>query len=168
MTIYTVLAPPMRAGAARPDPDGFVFVKEGFCWPALFVPILWLVWHRLWLVLVGYLAVAFALVSVADALPQPVAALMLILFGFWVGLEANNLRRWTLERRGHHFLGVADGELLSDAEYRFFAGWEENQPSNAAYGSADTLDSAASKPVRPTPAAGQEIVGLFPATEVRT
>jgi len=168
MTIYTVLAPPMRAGAARPATDDFVFVKEGFCWPALFVPILWLIWHRLWLVLVGYLAVSFALLSVAETLAQPVAATLLILFGFLVGLEANNLRRWTLERRGYHFLGVADGELLSDAEYRFFAGRAANQPTNNAYGSADIVASGATKPVRPIPPAGREIVGLFPATEVRT
>ncbi len=168
MTIYTVLAPPMRAGAARPDPDDFVFVKEGVCWPALFVPILWLIWHRLWLVLVGYLAVSFALVSVAETLAQPVGAIMLILFGFLVGLEASNLRRWTLERRGYHFLGVAEGELLSDAEYRFFAGRAASRPSNNAYGSADTIGSGATKPRRPIPADGREIVGLFPATEVRT
>lgn len=168
MTIYAVLAPPVRAGSARPDPDDFVFVKEGLCWPALFVPLVWLVWRKMWLVLVGYVAASLALMAVAEVLPPPVAATMLILFAFLVALEANNLRRWTLERHGYQFLGVAEGPWLSDAEYRFFAGWTAGPLSSDTARSTGARQPATSKPAPPTPATGQDIVGLFPATEVRT
>ena len=45
MRLYTV--------HQNPDPlsgNDLVFVKEGFCWPAFFFPMLWPLWHRLWLV----------------------------------------------------------------------------------------------------------------------
>ena len=48
MRAYTVHAPPDEPAA----PERFAFVKDGFSWPALFVPILWILWHRLWLTLV--------------------------------------------------------------------------------------------------------------------
>ena len=55
MTTYTVHEPPARAGEAAGDPDRFVFVRDGFYfWAFLFGP-LWLLWRRLWLVLLLYL-----------------------------------------------------------------------------------------------------------------
>ena len=56
MALYTVFAPPPEPGETAPDPVRFVFVKDGFCWPALFIPELWLLFRRMWLVFVLYLA----------------------------------------------------------------------------------------------------------------
>src|SRR3972149_6340844 len=58
MTIYTVLSPPAETGSAGPDPDSFVFVKEGFCWPALYITAIWLLWRRMWLGFILYLLAA--------------------------------------------------------------------------------------------------------------
>jgi hypothetical protein len=152
MTIYTVLSPP--AGSAGPDPDRFVFVKEGFCWPALAITAIWLLWRRMWLVFVLYLVAAAAVLSLAGNMVLPVAWLTLLLFGFLVALEANNLRRWTLERRGYRFVGVASGDSRSDAEFRFFAGW-----------AGSGLQRAPAEPAKPGTAAwaeSHEVVGLFP------
>ena len=123
MTIYTVLSPPAETGSAGPDPDSFVFVKEGFCWPALYITAIWLLWRRMWLVFILYLVAAAAVLWFAGTMAPPVAWLTVLLSGFLVALEANNLRRWTLERRGYRFVGVASGDSRSDAEFRFFAGF---------------------------------------------
>ena len=32
--------------------DRLAFVKDGFSWPALFVPLLWLIYHRMWIELI--------------------------------------------------------------------------------------------------------------------
>ena len=154
MTIYTVLAPPAKAGPAGPDPDRFVFVKEGFCWPALYMTTPWLVWRRMWLVLLGYLVAAVVIISLVEWVDGPVVWLIHVLFGFLVALEANNLRRWTLERRGYRLIGVAYGANVREAEFRFFAFWvasPDRQPSPEP-----------PTPVATGPAETSEVVGFFP------
>jgi hypothetical protein len=154
MTIYTVLSPPAEAGSAGPDPDSFVFVKEGFCWPALYMTAIWLLWRRMWLALVLYLVAATAVFALAAKLAPPVAWLTILLFGFLVALEANNLRRWTLERRGYRLVGIASGDSRSDAEFRFFAGFTGSAPQRPPIKSA--------KPATAAWAETREVVGLFP------
>lgn len=68
MAIYTVHAPPVRAGAEEPDPLRFAFVKEGWCWPALFFALPWLLFRRMWLVAIGYLVVFGALAALDSRL----------------------------------------------------------------------------------------------------
>ena len=61
MAIYTVHEPPLRTGAAAPDPERFIFVRDGFSfWAFLFGP-LWMLRHRLWLVLLLYIVVSVVL-----------------------------------------------------------------------------------------------------------
>jgi hypothetical protein len=171
MAIYTVLAPPARGDDARPDPLGIVFVKDGFCWPALFIPVLWLAYRRMWLVLVLYLAAAAALAFAFRGtggdgdFGGPILLALHVLFA----LEANNLRRWTLERSGYRMVGLAEGRNLEEAEVRFFSRAEP----------AETLVTLPPvPPVPPTPPAppipprmgpvppsaeAGDVVGLFPA-----
>jgi Protein of unknown function (DUF2628) len=165
MTIYAVLAPRAQAGSAEPEPERFVFVKEGFCWPALYMTIPWLIWRGMWLVLVAYVVAVAAFFTVADRVPPPVAWTLLVLFGVLVGLEANNLRRWTLERRGYRFLGVATGDRKTEAEYRFYVAWTTGTAK--AGRSDDGPETVAPKPVAPTPYGAGEIVGLFPMSGAR-
>jgi hypothetical protein len=155
MTIYTVLAPP-AAGPAGPDTDRFVFIKEGFCWPAFFFTSLWLLFRRMWLVFILYLLASAAILYLASRMPET-GGLIVMLFGLLVALEANNLRRWTLERRGYRFVGVAVGHDREEAEFRFFSTWpgmtEKAKPAEPP------------KPAPPAilpPIATGEIVGLFP------
>ncbi len=61
MAIYTVYAP-RRVAAPEAEPMALAFIKEGFNWPALFFPLIWLVVRRLWLVLLLYV-VAFAVIG---------------------------------------------------------------------------------------------------------
>src|SRR5687768_3953512 len=54
MAVYTVHEPP-HEDPAEADTDQFVFVRDGFYfWAFLFGP-LWMIWRRLWLVLLLYL-----------------------------------------------------------------------------------------------------------------
>ena len=61
MSIYTVHEPPLRANEDVPDPERFVFVRDGFSFWAFLLAPLWMLRHRLWLVLIGYVVVAVAL-----------------------------------------------------------------------------------------------------------
>ena len=46
MASYVVMVPPAGQGN-RPDLDA-AFVRDGFAFLAFFLPVLWLLWHRLW------------------------------------------------------------------------------------------------------------------------
>ena len=60
MPVYTVHAPVANNSDIRAT-DRFAFVRDGFhVWAFLFGP-LWLVWHRLWLALIGWIIVVVAL-----------------------------------------------------------------------------------------------------------
>ena len=118
MRIYTIQQGlnPSAAG------DDLEFVREGFSWGAFVFTVLWPLYHGLWLafviVLAGYalLSAAVSVVGLSDFGQSAVWLAAALLFAF----EANNLRRWTLRRRGWRDVGVAAGRTLSDAEHRFF------------------------------------------------
>ncbi|MGH6743004.1 MAG: DUF2628 domain-containing protein, partial [Bradyrhizobium sp.] len=57
MPTYTVHVPPPKAGETTSDPQRFVFVRDGFHFWAFLLGPLWLLFRRLWLVLLGYVAV---------------------------------------------------------------------------------------------------------------
>ncbi|MEO8668838.1 MAG: DUF2628 domain-containing protein [Bauldia sp.] len=154
MRIYTVHAPP--AGDRRAaDPTAFAFIKEGFCWPALFFPAIWILVRRLWLVFLGFLIVSLGLGWLGDRLGGPLPGLILVLAWLLFAVEANGLRRWTLERRGWRFVGVAEGSRIGDAEQRFFPAWI------AAGARVPEPPAPLPPPEKPSAEAGQ-VVGMFP------
>jgi len=155
MSIYTVLSPPPEAGDIAPDPLSLVFVKEGFCWPALFFPEIWLIFRRMWLVLVIDVLVIIAAGLVVDRVGAA-AGLILVLLRLLFALEANGLRRWTYYRHGFRLVGVVEGRRLWEAELRFFLDWA---PEASAPPPPPEPEPPVAKP--PSPEAG-EVVGLFP------
>ncbi len=117
MRLYTV--------HQNPDPlsgNDLVFVKEGFCWPALLFPLLWPLWHRLWLVTLLVLVASGVIDAVTMELdwPETMVGVLTLALVVLYAAEANDLRRWTLRRGGWRELGVASGRTLADAEQRFF------------------------------------------------
>jgi hypothetical protein len=130
MRIYTIHeGPPEADGAPR-----LAAIKEGFCWPALLLTVLWALWHRLWLVAVLFLGAEAALSGLlalagADALATAafngaVAAA--------VGLLANDLRRWTLTRRGYEEAAIVAAPDAEAALHRYLAAKNETGSSAPA------------------------------------
>jgi len=166
MSVYTVYEPPLRAADALADTERFVFVRDGFyVWTFLLTPF-WMLWHRLWLVLAGYLAISGVLETalVIVGASSAVIALLGVLISVLVGLEASTLRRFTLRRRGWRDVGIVSGDDAEDAERRFFDAWVRKSPAPAGAPSAPTPPSAAPIPRPPQAAAhgASGIIGLFP------
>ena len=87
MAIYIVQA---RDAASL---DAARFVREGFSWPAFAFAQLWLLFHRLWLALVLWLAFeAIFFVVVFPHLPLGAALLVDLVTRIWLGCEAGRLR----------------------------------------------------------------------------
>ena len=162
MSVYTVHQPPLKRYETADNPDRFVFVRDGFSfWAFLFGP-LWILRHRMWLVLVGYVvlfaALQFALQILAA--PDAVKAIAGLLVDLLVGIEASTLRRFSLGRRGWRNVGVVLGDNLHMAERRFFDAWV-NRSSPSADTAAPPAPPAAAPSYRLAPASSG-IVGLFP------
>ncbi len=144
-----------RAGGGRTvgAAERILFVREKFFWLALILPLFWLLWHRLWIGLLGWIgAVVFiGIVIWALDLDQITAAAASLIPSLVVALEGTELRRRKLLRRGFRDTGVVVAEDLEDAERRFFTRWlareEALQPTPAA-------------PLPPLPQTS--VIGLFP------
>jgi hypothetical protein len=118
MRAYTVHAPP-----TDPAPERFVFVKDGFSWPAFLFQPLWMLRHGMWVALVGYLIFAAVVYGIAALVGGGYAWIVAILGAFVLGFEGNAIRRLSLEWRGWRELGDAAGRNLVEAETRFFGDW---------------------------------------------
>ena len=142
MSIYTVYEPPLKAHESAPDPERFVFVRDGFSFWAFLLAPWWMLRHRLWLALVCYVILAVAL-SVALRLIGTSAAVAIIagaLFSLLVGFEAATLRRFGLARRGWRNVGIVVGDDVESAERRFFDAWT-NWP-NKTWAERPSVDGA--------------------------
>jgi hypothetical protein len=157
MAIYTVHEPPLRTGAATPDPERYVFVRDGFSFPAFVFGPLWMLLHRMWLVLLFYIVVSMVLgmaVTVAGASVFVIGCVG-FLIALLIGLEAGSLRRFTLRRRGWKYAGVVSGEDREAAERRFFDTWLRRDRPPAT----PVITPAALNPNLPRTS---DIIGLFP------
>ena len=158
MSTYTIHQPPLRKGGTATDPMRFRFVREGFSFWAFLLGPIWMVRHRLFLVLLLYIVlmagVGFALWIFRS--PSSIGFLVHVLIAVLLGMEAASLRRWTLARRGWKTLGVVTGDDLESAERRFFDTWTDNAlPMPASV--------SASPPVRRSPMPqNRDVIGLFP------
>ena len=165
MSVYTVHAPP----TAAPEPERFVFVRDGFhFWAFVFSP-LWLLLKGLWLAFVIYIAVIVALQAALwlMAVPIGVHAMLTVLAHFLLGLEGATIQRWTLKRRNWTPLGVVAGTNREAAESRFYDRWV----NHAARGDVPALPSPQKPPPAPPamrlPEPPSDIIGLFPEPQSR-
>jgi hypothetical protein len=169
MTVYTVHIPGFRNEASgflshsSPAESALAdaaFVPERFSRAAFFLGPFWLAWHRLWLALIEWLVVFFALCGAATRFVEPGTALLIgVLLEALLGLEGNNLRRTELAQRGYRLVDVAAGAKRDDAERSFYRRYFET-------GNAPNLVTVSRPP--PLPHASNphaEVLGLFPLPE---
>ena len=161
MSVYTVHQPPLGAADAAGDPYRLVFVRDGFSWWAFLLTPLWMLRHRLWLVLAIYLLISAAVDVALRALGASVFTIVIVglLISLLVGLEAGTLRRFKLARGNWRNVGVVTGDDLEDAERRFFDAWIRQSPAGRA---ASTSPRAAPAAPPAPPAEQTGVIGLFP------
>ncbi len=171
MPVYTVHAPKASRADLRAT-DRFIFARDGFhVWAALFGPV-WLIWHRLWLALIGWIVVVLAIDVAMTRLGAGGAAILLAnaLIALLMGFEAASLERWTLSRGNWRQLDIVVADDEEQAERRFFDRWTAkqrgigNDQSSVDRGgpppTRDVPGQPFSKPPPPLPQGG--IIGLFP------
>ena len=101
--------------------QNLALVKDGFSWPAAVFGFIWALVVGAWdvaLVLLGVQIVAGVLVPllIGDATAQTVVQLGVSVV---IGLIANELRRWSLDRRGLYEDAVVTAHDKEEAERRY-------------------------------------------------
>ncbi|MCB1420081.1 MAG: DUF2628 domain-containing protein [Notoacmeibacter sp.] len=128
MASFTVIAPP-----ADPEGERALFLRDGFSVFAFLLPLVWLLWRRLWLEAVLYLAlmVGVTLCVRQGWVPSPAVGVTSLLASLYVGLEATTLRLAGLLRRGHSEVGIVQADDVAEAEIRWYAAHPGIHPAAA-------------------------------------
>jgi hypothetical protein len=158
MTIYMVFEPPAVRGETRDRAERIAFVPDRFVWSAFVFGPLWMLWHRLWVVLGGYIGVSIALTLALRyaGVGEDARGFAMTLLGLLVGFEAASLRRWTLLLKGWRDVGAVVGDSREAAERRFF----DRYVSLEATREMEAALAAPPPPVAPRDPI--DVVGLFP------
>ncbi|UGY18715.1 DUF2628 domain-containing protein [Bradyrhizobium septentrionale] len=170
MPVYTVHAP-VANGADLAATDKFVFVRDGFHFWAAVAGVVWLAWNRLWLALIGWLLLTFAIDFALAKFGVGRGAIFFVdlVLMLLLGLEAATVQRWTLSRRKWRQLDIVVADNVLAAEHRFFERWTarhrgvvNDQRSVDRGGPPPTRDVPGQSFSKPPPMPQGGIIGLFP------
>jgi hypothetical protein len=164
MSIYTVHQPPLSAADPLTAAERFAFVRDGFSFWAFVAAAPWMLWHRMWLVLLIYVAAAVGIDKAMYYAGVPVAIIIVVglLGSVLIGIEASTLRRFALDSGGWEKIGIVSGHDREDAEQRFFHAWlrtalaKPTKPPEPSASASYPAPSAARMPQSP------DVIGLFP------
>lgn len=131
MASYVVMVPP--GGAAAAPEERARAVRDGFAVFAFLAPLLWFLWHRMWIEALATLVVAvgLGLLSRVDAVSAALPVISLAVSALF-GLEAQTLRMAALRRRGWRSWGVVEAGSRDEAEARYVAEAVAAQEARAA------------------------------------
>ncbi|CAM5510316.1 hypothetical protein AFEL58S_03778 [Afipia felis] len=157
MPVYTVHAPKSLGNDLRAAPEKVVFVRDGFHVWAFLLGFIWLIYRRLWLVLLGYIVVqimAELVLRLTHASSLAHFAVMAVI-ALFLGSEAGALRRWTLSRRKWQQIGLVAADDEEAAERRFF---ERASFDSVAY----PARASSAVPMPRSSIVAQDAAGFFP------
>ena len=170
MATYTAHELEDVSGTLTERADAVTFVKEGFAWLALFFPVFWLLYNRMWIVLAGFVGALIAMefglsfAGVEEDVAAWAATGLVLMFAF----QANDLRRWTLVRQGYRLARPVTGANLTACELNFFDTWlaAQDGPRIAPAEQQDhesnvPADAKQQQNIRGSDS-GDDVIGLFP------
>lgn len=134
MASFVVLQHGDELGAKRSEKT--IFVRDTFSFVALAFPILWLLWHRLWLVAIFAICFsALTLASASSSMLPIVSMVMSLALSLVVALEGPSLRIKFAELSGYHQRAVIDADHLEEAEliWAMEQGGDIVQPAKKAH-----------------------------------
>lgn len=147
MKSYTVHEPPHPVASDVARADRMEFVREGFSWLALLFPVIWMLYYRMWITL-GLFILAVLIVQGLGhvvGMSEEGSGIVSLFLNIAFAFEANNLRRWTLDRAGYQYLGTVSGDSYDECELKFFTHWlkAENASTSLTRLAAETFSGAA-------------------------
>ena len=116
MAIFSVFEPPVTGNMRLAKA---VVIKDGFSLIAFIAPLIWFLWHRMWLEALGVLVISAVLGGLSMIPGLEVVPALGILVAFFIGMEARNLRINALLRSGWKEWGVVVAASQDEAELRY-------------------------------------------------
>jgi hypothetical protein len=160
MRAFAILEPSGYQHAPIEHADRFIFLPDSFSLGAFLFAPLWMIWRRLWVVLILY-SVGIGLSGYGLRLLGIGWTAVAVVFGLihlLVGFEATSLVRWTRVRHGWRECGIVIADDLDMAERRFF-------DNRAAHGTAARSTPGLAPGQLPAAQVGPsqpDVIGLFP------
>jgi hypothetical protein len=157
MRLYTVHVP-VSAEPGSPAFERAQFVRDGFNGWAFVFSALWCVWHGMWVAAAAVIVLSATFFGVGRVFGLPLEAQLLLQFvlAVFLGLEAPNLRRFTLNRRGLFDAGAIAAADEDEAEGLFFArAPERGAEAKPPFSPVNPASTTRARFV-------EDIVGLFP------
>ncbi|WP_136657963.1 DUF2628 domain-containing protein [Nitratireductor sp. XY-223] len=119
MASYVVLTPP-ESGEMD---DRAVLIRDGFSLFALIVPVIWLLWNRLWFAAAMLLLISVGIAVAIGQMPawSTVLTVSSVMISLFVALEGNNWRIAKKERQGWEMRAVIEAPDHATAEEIYFS-----------------------------------------------
>ena len=128
MTLYVVQAP----DASDPGLAKARFIKDGYSWPAFVFAQIWLLYHRLWIPLLVWVALEVAyFVFIARQVPGGVSVAADLLAHLFIGLEGGRLRQAKGARRAA-LIDLVEARDRDEAEVVFYRRHARPFPADGA------------------------------------
>lgn len=124
MSIYEVYMPESEAHGNSITGRGLVqarFLAERASIVALIVPGIWLIWHRLWWALAGYILFAVAIAGLGATQWATATVAFTLLPGIYFLLEGPNWIADKWQREGYALAGLVEADNRQDAELKWLA-----------------------------------------------
>jgi len=139
MNLYTVHYRQETADSLTGLAQDVVLVKDGFNWSALFLPTVWFLAKKMWLVFAIYLVIQALLLVIVfwGELPSDVLTITKITGNLILGFEGNNLQRWSLARARYKERETVAARDIVAAEHRFFSQLTSGRVFNRRAGEAN-------------------------------
>lgn len=117
MKTWTVHLP-----AGTSDTGEATLIPERFSVAAAVFGPLWTLWHGMWLATLGLVVVQVGFTTIIEALRLGLIETAVAGAGLAVliGLTAQDMRRWTLSKRGWRLVDVVVSSTVEGAERRFY------------------------------------------------
>ena len=121
-----------------------VLVKDGFNWSALFLPTVWFLTKKMWIVFSIYLAIQAIAIAVVfwTELPYEVLTITKFTANLILGFEGNNLYRWSLSRARYKERTTIAARDIVAAEHRFFSYITNGRAFSRRAGESNFAESA--------------------------
>jgi hypothetical protein len=116
MASYLVMEP-----ASDRRGESAVFIKDAFALLAVIIPVVWLLWHRLWFEAAMVFCASVGLMGASAWLGAPkIAGIGSLLLGIYVALEGSALKIAAARRNGYADERVVDARSVTEAEERYY------------------------------------------------
>lgn len=161
MASYRVFEHPHALPEKRLAGENVRFVRDGFSFPAVVFPFIWLLWQRLWIALAAFVLLAAVFILLADKISPLLVVFLNGLVGLYLGFEGTNLKATTLKNAGWQETNIVIASDEEEAELRYFSKKEEKARPQENLAIAEAIKPKAARRTQPRKSKNRQVIGAL-------